>query len=472
MSGPLAITVFVVSLIAAIMLHEAGHFLTARRFGMRADRFFLGFGPTLFSFRRGETEYGVKALPLGGFVRIVGMSPEDERQRPVVEVVLNDGAGEERYNLLATEVRQRGVSSDVAARIVRRARENGLAEASDAVVGAALREIIVTEIPDSGRTGDLRHRLIEGDRDRFFHERPAWERAIVLVSGSVAHFLIAVAVLVGAYAFLEVWTGAFEPRVAIVQEDSPAMEAGLQSGDRLVAVQSQRSDDYERLREIIRSRPGRPTTVVVVRNGVELTLHMTPATVTDPSTGQAVGVVGFSPVLATERMAPLEAVEHALFGQPDLGDPGGFFPMLTGSASALVRVFSPSGIADILAQATGQRERGVEGAVSVVGAAAIAGQVGDATFGGLLAFLGLIAVVNVFIGIFNLVPLPPLDGGHLAALGIEKSVNMVRRVRGRSEDYKLDPRALAAVAIPVLALLAVVVLALLWLDLTDPIRIG
>src|SRR5690554_1295984 len=87
MSGPAAITVFVVSLIAAIMLHEAGHFLTARRFGMRADRFFLGFGPTLWSTRRGETEYGVKALPLGGFVRIRGMSELDERLAPVPDAV-------------------------------------------------------------------------------------------------------------------------------------------------------------------------------------------------------------------------------------------------------------------------------------------------------------------------------------------------------------------------------------------------
>lgn len=472
MSGAGAITVFVVSLLAAIMLHEAGHFLTARRFGMRADRFFLGFGPTVISLRRGETEYGVKALPLGGFVRIVGMSPEDERQPPAIDVVLAVPDADQRYEVLSRELRRRGVPAELASRMVRRARSNDLAHLDDQAASSVWREIVATEVPASSRVGDLRHRLLHGDEGRFFHERPAWQRAIVLASGSVAHFLIAIVVLVGAYGLLEVWTGAFEPRVAAVQEDSPAQAAGLEPGDRVLAVQSVRSDDYERLREVIRQRPDRPTSVVVSRNGAEITLTMTPEPVTDPATGATVGVVGFAPMLVTERMDPVAAIEHALFGTPGLGDPGGFFPMLTGSLRAMATVFSPAGIAEILAQATGQRERGLEGAVSVVGAASIAGQVGDATFGGLLAFLGLIAVVNVFIGLFNLIPLPPLDGGHLAALGIEQSVNLVRRLRGRTPDYQVDPRALAAIAVPVLALLAVVVIALLWLDITDPIRVG
>src|SRR5665811_1807151 len=92
MSGTVAIVLFVVGLVAAIMLHEWGHFVTARRFGMRADRFFLGFGPTLWSTRVGETEYGVKAIPAGGFVRIKGMSPTDERLAPVPDVVFGPEA--------------------------------------------------------------------------------------------------------------------------------------------------------------------------------------------------------------------------------------------------------------------------------------------------------------------------------------------------------------------------------------------
>lgn len=473
MSGPMAITAFVVSLVAAIMLHELGHFATARRFGMRADRYFLGFGPTVWSTRRGETEYGVKALPLGGFVRIVGMSDDDLRQPPVVDEVFpaSGTVATDDLQRLAAVLAERGTPAEVAERIVRRARH--MLDTTDDVqaVRAGLHEILVTEVSASRRVGDLPHRLLYGDAGRFFHDRSAWQRAIVLVSGSVAHFAIAIAVLVGAYAFLPIWTGEFVPRVAAVEPASPADDAGLLPGDQVIGVDGQRSSAYAELREAIRDRPDEQVTLTVVRDGRELELNVTPEAVLDPAADRVVGVVGFAPEPELERMRPVEAIEHAIVGQPSLGDPGGFVPMFTGSISALVNVFSPSGIGDILAQATGSQERSIDGAVSVVGAASIAGQLGDGALG-LVVFLGLIAVVNIFIGIFNLVPLPPLDGGHLAALGIERSVNLARQLRGKTPDYRLDPRAVAAVAVPVLALLAVVVIALLWLDITDPIRIG
>lgn len=473
MSGPLAITAFVASIVLAIMLHELGHFLTARRFGMRADRFFLGFGPTLWSIRRGETEFGVKALPLGGFVRIIGMSPEDERLPPLAVEVYPDGAEVADADLdeLARAASARGVRPQVVERIVRRTRAVVAAGTTPADARARLHEILVTEVGSPERVGDLAHRLVEGDTDRFFHERPAWQRAVVLVSGSVAHFIIAIAVLAGAYAFLPQWTGGFDTRVAFVEPGAPADDAGLLAGDRVVEVDGVVSDDYQRLRDEIRARPGTPTRLVVQRDGSLVDLTVVPEPTEDPEASEVVGVVGFVPELDLRRMDPVAAMEHALLGEPSLGNPGGFIPMFSGSISALANVFSPSGIVDILRQATGQEERSMEGAVSLVGAASIAGQVGDDALG-LVLFLGLIAVVNVFIGIFNLVPLPPLDGGHLAALGIERAVNLGRRLRGRREDYKLDPRTLAAVAVPVLAILAVIVLALLWMDITDPIRLG
>jgi regulator of sigma E protease len=471
MTGPLSITMFVVALLASIMLHEAGHFLTARRFGMRADRFFLGFGPTLVSTRRGETEYGIKAFPLGGFVRVGGVAPTDERLPGVLDAVLDgpDPLDETLSDRLAAALRERGAPAGVVERIVRRAGDN-LDGVDDPVVARSrLCEIIETEVDATGRVGELHHRLLRGDEDRFFHDRPAWQRAIVLASGSATHFLVAIALLIGAYAFLPQWTGGFAPLVAEVEPGSPADDAGLAPGDRVLAVGDLRTGDYDRLREAIRERPGEPTRLVIERDAEERTLQVVPAPVeTDEG---IVGVVGFRPEVEMVRMAPLEAVEHALVGTPQPGNPGGFGPMFVGSIEGLVRVFSPSGLSDLAAQATGQRERDVEGAVSLVGAASIAGQVADAPIG-LTLFFGLLALVNVFIGIFNLVPLPPLDGGHLAALGIERSVNALRSVRGRQPDFVVDPRAIAAVAVPVLAILSVVVLALLWLDITDPIRLN
>jgi regulator of sigma E protease len=491
MTGGVAITVFVLSLLVAIMLHEAGHLLTAKRFGMRADRFFVGFGPTLWSTHRGETEYGVKAFWLGGYVRIVGMSPLDERQLPVVDELLDPealaedrrlasdaGAGtavpflpEPTWDRLLASLEGRGATPQVTERIVRRTRAALPATAGATEVRAALSEVLVAEVPDTGRVGDLHHRLLAGDRDRFFHDRPAWQRAIVLVAGSVTHFLIAIAVLLGAYLLLPQLTGEVVPVVDAVLADSPAQAAGLAPGDRVVAVGDVRSDQFEVLREEIASRPEQPTDLTYERDGEERTVTVTPRGEVDPETGETIGLVGFVPSAEQLRLAPVEAVQRALVGEPSNLSPGGFVPMFTGSLAALGRVFSPQGLGTLFSQASGQTERGVEGAVSLVGAASIAGQTGGDALG-LTVFLVLIAAVNIFIGIFNLVPLPPLDGGHLAVLGVERAVNGWRSLRGRSPDFTVDPRMVAAIAIPVIAVLGTVFLALLWLDITEPIRFG
>jgi regulator of sigma E protease len=211
MTGPLAITAFVVALIGAIMVHELGHFLTARWFGMKADRYFLGFGPTLWSTVRGETEYGVKALPLGGFVRICGMSPVDERDVPLPQVVFPDReVTDASFETLERELAARGTPT---AGRPHRASDPATLQATP--VGGAttevidrqdprdvLREVVLTEVGDTDRVGDLAHRLLQGDAGRFFHDRPAWQRAIVLVAGSFMHFVLAVLALFAAYALL------------------------------------------------------------------------------------------------------------------------------------------------------------------------------------------------------------------------------------------------------------------------------
>jgi regulator of sigma E protease len=490
-SGAAAIWIFVISLVAAIMIHEAGHFVTARWFGMRADRFFLGFGPTLWSTRRGETEYGVKALPLGGFVRIKGMSPIDERLRSVVETVFDPraieadreqaaelvpagavGTGGDQdgvfppptWQRLEHELRSRGTPKGLTERIVRRTRTNAPEDGDPGEARRALTEIIVTEVPDTGRVGDLHHRLLDGDRGRFFHDRPAWQRAIVLVAGSVMHFVIALVVLLAMYLLVPQPTGEIGPVVGDVLEDSPAEAGGLEVGDRVVGVDGIRSDDYLELRELIRERPGQVTELLVGRDGEEMVLTLTPAEASDPETGETIGQVGFVPTEITERLDPSTAMYEAVLG------PAGFVAIFVGSITALVRVFSPQGIANLVQQASGGEERALDGAVSLVGAASLAGQATSSVYG-LLILLGLIASINIFIGIFNLVPLPPLDGGHLAVLGIERAVNALRRLRGKTPDFTVDPRAVAAVAIPVLAVLGTVFVVLLWLDITDPLQL-
>ncbi|MEX2504167.1 MAG: site-2 protease family protein [Egicoccus sp.] len=487
MTGATAIVVFVVAVIASIMIHELGHFLTARWFGMRADRYFLGFGPTLWSTRRGETEYGVKAFPLGGFVTIKGMSPLDERLRPVGEQVFDayavdrdgereselvpagapvapTGLPEETWDRLETELRRRGTGRELTDRIVQRTRTN-VGDSDDLRhARTVFNEIVAGEVSETGRIGDLHHRITKGDRGRFFPDRPAWQRAIVLVAGSVTHFLIAIAVLLGMFLFLGQPTGQIGTTVDAVMDDMPAAEAGLQPGDRLLAVEGVRSQDYDELRELIRQRAEQPTDLVIARDGEELTLTLTPEAVIDEETGETVGQVGFLPAEIYERYTVSEAIEETFVG------PVGFFTLFVGSLVALFRVFSPSGIMQMLSQATGAEERTADGAIGLVGAASLAGQSSDSGRG-LLTLLLLIVSINIFVGIFNLVPLPPLDGGHLAVLGIERAVNAVRRARGKAQDFTVDPRAIAAVMIPVLAVLGVVLVAILWLDITNPVQL-
>ena len=486
MSGATAIVVFVVAIVASIMIHELGHFLTARWFGMRADRYFLGFGPTLWATRRGETEYGVKALPLGGFVTIKGMSPLDERLRPVGDQVFDayavdqdrersqelvpagaagvgSGLPPATWERLDDELRRRGTNRELTERIVQRTRLN-VADSDDLRhVRTVFNEVVAGEVSDTGRLGDLYHRLTKGDRGRFYGDRPAWQRAIVISAGSVMHFLVAIAVLLGMFLFLPQPTGAVGTTVDSVAANSPAAAGGLQPGDDIVSVAGVASDDWQELRETIRARPEQPTEFVVERDGERVALTITPEAVDEE--GETIGQVGFYPAEIYERYTVSRAIEEAFVG------PVGFLTLFVGSLVGLARIFSPSGLMQLFSQASGAEERTADGAISLVGAANIAGQSSDSGRG-LIMLLLLIVSINVFIGIFNMVPLPPLDGGHLAVIAIERSVNAVRRVQGKAEDFTVDPRAIAAVAVPVLAILGFVMVAVLWLDIANPLDLS
>lgn len=483
MTSGVAIALFVIGILGAIMLHEWGHFWTARRFGMRADRFFLGFGPTLWSLRRGETEYGVKALPLGGFVRIRGMSPADERHRPVPEAVLaRDAVAADRraeaeathrdvlevpavpaptWQRLRDELADRGTPAATIERIVARTRATAGEHASVPETCQVLTEVLTTEVPESRRHGDLHHRLLRGDEGRFFHDRPAWQRAIVLVAGSAMHFAIAVVALFIAFSAFPQPTAL--PEVERFTEDSVAEAAGLRPGDRLVSVAGVQSSDFDVLRNEIRVHADEQINIVVVREGERRTLVVTPAAGTDPQTGETVGQLGFFPTVVEQRLPLGDALYETFVGDASVT------AFTTGTFRALGQVFGPEGIGSIFAQVSGVEERDPTGAVSLPGVVGLAGS-GTALFGPII-LLFLLANVNVFIGIFNLLPLPPLDGGHLAVLGVERTVNAVRRRTGRSGDFAVDPRAVAAIAVPVIVFIGMISLALVWLDVTNPISL-
>ncbi len=544
----LGTVLFVVALAASIAIHEWGHFLTARWFGMRAERYFIGFGPTVWSTHRGETEYGVKALPFGGFVRIAGMAHGDRRLAPVAAHVFDrDAVASDREDAATTagvalaevpavpgktwtrldaELERRGVPETTRQELTGGTRDRLPADATAQEAADVFREVAATVLPATGKVGDLRHRVLRGDEGRFFKDRPAWQRAIVLSAGSGMHFIQAIVLL-----FVAFWAFGVEPTTTIAEvlPDTPAAEAGLDAGDRLVAVGGERLGRFEEARELLSARPGEPVEVTVERDGSTETVRMTPAIVVGDlppdSEAAAAGlaprdriiaidgqeVSGLADVrgatgevtltveryvaedgetrteraelqLAAEALDEVELTGMAGF-VPDVSRMGlasavretfvgeGSFPAMVGATfQAFGAILGPEGLGALPEQLAGA-ERNPTGAslASPVGLAQVAGE-GTAT-AGLFFLLGLLAALNVFIGIFNLVPLPPLDGGHLAVLAVERTVNAVRARRGVPTDYEVDPRTITAIALPVIVVLGLVFIAVLILDITNPLQL-
>lgn len=380
----LGVVAFVAALLVSVMLHEAGHFAFAKRFGMKATQFFVGFGPTLWSFRRGETEYGVKAIPAGGFVKIIGMTPLEEVE--------------------------------------------------------------------------------PGDEQRAFHRQRPWQRAIVLAAGSTVHFVIGLVVLFVIFiAYPTSPTGAaqisdVQPCVrasasaSCTASSAPAPAQGkLRAGDVVTAVGDTKvSSGSDQLGKVIAAHGTKPTRFHVLRDGRRLTVTVTPV---QPA-GTKRPLVGIGITDQVERVDPLTAgrMTFTTFG------------------SAIVGTFTALGHlpAQVQSLLSGQkRDLTTGGAASVVGAARLSGQAVSA--GSLAVFLSLIASLNIFVGVFNLLPLLPLDGGHLAILGFEQARSKLARLTGRRDPGHLDLNKLMPAAYLVVMLFIGLSVVLLYGDIANPI---
>jgi membrane-associated protease RseP (regulator of RpoE activity) len=377
MSGGLGILAFVVMLIIVVMIHEAAHYGFAKWFGFKVEEYFLGFGPKLWSFRRGETEYGVKAIPAGGYVKIAGMNPFQPVPR-------ND--------------------------------------------------------PDFPRT---------------YSEKPIWQRAIVIAGGPATHFVLALIFcaiglgLIGR-AVDNATFGAVAPRLNGVS--SPAARAGLHPDDRVLSMSSGK-DQVSRptirgFGEFIDGHVGEPIRLVVERDGRRIAATATP--VVSEVDGAQKARIGVIIGAAREPIGLIDAVAEA---------PGEVWDLTRLSLNNMGRVFGPEGVARLGELLFTDAPREATDAASIVGVSRAAGVVTEQSGVGYLMLM--FAFVNIFIGILNLLPLPPFDGGHLAVVLIE-------RIRGR----KVDARKLVPVSAVVLAFFVVFTSAVVILDLTKPLELA
>ncbi len=381
---------FFALIMASIALHEVGHLVPAKLFNVKVTEYFVGFGKRIWSFRRGETEYGFKWIPLGGYVRLVGMYPPAKPG--------------ERRNWL-------------------------------------------TRLADDARSVEW-DEISPADDGRLVYQQATWKKIIMMLGGPAMNLLLAFVIFLGinlahgSYVSTTSVAAVQDCVIAVDREDrtctdadpaTPALAAGLQAGDRIVEFNGTAITGWEQLSELIRANRDGEARVVVERDGqrVELpTVHTRlnhVADKLDPTRTVEAGFLGFSPTVELQRLGPVATVQQ-------------MWTMTQQSAVALasfpVRVYN---VAEDLVLG---RPRDVNSPLSIVGASRIAGEIGTnptISLGDRVAtWFTLLGSVNLFVALLNLVPLLPLDGGHIAGAIIEWLRRHVYRLAGKPDPGPLD----------------------------------
>ncbi len=422
----LGVLAIVIGLAVSIALHECGHMVPAKRFGVRVPQFFVGFGKTLWSTQRGGTEYGIKAFPLGGFVKLIGMLPphppeEKPGRRPSV------------FSQMIGDARQ--------------------AEAE---------------------------LLQPGDENRMFYQLPWWKKVIVMSGGPTVNLLIAF-FLFGAVFWLH---GVAEtttrvdtvadcvmavradqtPRPCSAEDPAaPSKLAGIEAGDQIVAFGTTKVTSYTQLQQLIRANGANDVLITVVRDGQEKELPARTAVNELPDLDGGtrsvdVGYLGITPAQELVAKGPLYTLDQM----------GGY---TVETVKALGRL--PEKLWGVAKTVVGIEERDPNSPMSVVGVSRVAGEVASDDAVGVAdraAFVvTLLAGVNLFVGMFNFVPLLPLDGGHIAGALYEAVRRGFARLFGRPDPGHFDVARLLPVAYVMAGVLLLMTVLLVYADIVAPV---
>jgi len=431
----LGIVVFFLGVLRSVAWHELGHFATAKWFGIKVPEFFVGFGRTVWSRKVGETEFGVKAVPLGGYIRMIGMLPPRKGDAP-------------------GQVRQ--VSTGPFQGLIESAR------------GAALEEVR------------------PGDENRVFYAKKWWQKLLIMFAGPAANLLLAVvffAVLIMGLGTLQstptissISKCAIPAKEAYLPDgrmrdctpeetarSTPAAKAGLRPGDTFVTFGGERIEDYSRLQLLIRESAGKTVQAVVERDGkqVPVTLQITAnqmQDLEDPDKVVTVGFLGITPLVDRVRGGPGDVAEQ-------MAD------MTTRTLEAFVNL--PEKMVGVWHAAFSGEERDPEGPIGVVGASRLGGEILASENPGiekLSWFLALLASINFAVGMFNLIPLLPLDGGHIAGSLWEGVKRGVARLLRRPDPGYVDVAKLLPLTYAMSLVLLVMGALLVYADLINPVR--